>query len=275
MKNTVTWFKKISVSLLGIAVAVLMIQVDTSFAQLEEPDVRSEIDPLNPIDEGLKNRWGVDVMVNNFGFGLGGEFARVLGPYTELTFNTGITGLREASEQNFQDFYTGQQITPNKYNRALAFPFLLGIKKRLFAEQISDNMRFYVSSAAGPAMAFVFPYLDDQDGNGYRSTQVVDERFLVPTEGYNDFFSGWGEGSLEWGATGEIKLGVDVGRNFDSQTTVEFGYFFYYFDQGLQILQPNRPVYNQDGTVDRVEPFNDASKFYGTPQISIIFGGMW
>lgn len=275
MKNYIISTKKYFILFCVAILSVLMVQVQSSYAQLEEPEVRSEVDPMTPFDEDMRNRWGVDVMVNNFGFGVAGEYGRVIGPYTELFFATGITGLREASEQNFQDFYTGQQITPNKYNRALAFPFKIGLKKRLFAEEISDNMRLFISASGGPAMAFVFPYLNDRDGNGYRSTEVVNEQFLVPTEGYNDFFSGWGEGSLEWGGTGEVKLGVDIGRNFDSQTTVEFGYFFYYFDQGIQILQPNRPIYNSDGSVNRVEPFHDASKFFGTPQISIIFGGMW
>lgn len=273
MKKIAGSFKKFSFLAGLLSLFVLAMGVNSALAQLEEPEVVSDIEPRTPLDEGYNNRWGVNVLVNNFGFGLAGEYAKVLGPYTELTFKTGITGLREASEQNFQDIFTGQQITPNKYKRALAFPFMVGIKKRLFAEHISDNMRVFISSAAGPAMAFVYPYLDDRDGNGYR-TREVQSNFLVPVEGYNDFFTGWSEGSTEWGVTGELKLGVDFGDSFGRQTTVEFGYYFYYFDQGIQILQPKRVEYDENGN-PTVYDFNDASKYFGTPQISIIFGGMW
>lgn len=276
MKKIIANLKKLLFLFSVSAFFVLATGVNPVLAQLEEPEVISDISPRTPLDEGYNNRWGIDLLVNNFGFGLAGTYGKMLGPYTELTFKTGITGLREASEQNFQDFFTGQQITPNKYNRAFAFPFMLGIKKRLFANQISDNMRFFVSSSAGPAMAFVFPYLRDiNEPNGYRDYQLTQQGFLVPREGFNDFFSGWSDGSSEWGVAGELKLGVDLGENFGTQTTVEFGYFFYYFDQGIQILQPRRAVYNRDGEVVEVFDFNPPSKYFGTPQISVIFGGMW
>lgn len=245
-----------------------------AYAQLEEPEVREAAGPRTPLSEGLRNSIAFDVILNNFGFGIGGQYTHVLGPYTEITFQTGITGIRDASEQNFQDFFTGQQIVPNKYNRALGFPFLLGVKQRLFAHSIEDNFRFFLASSAGPVMAFVFPYINDEDENGYRSTAPVNG-FLVYTERINDFFSGWKDGYTTWGAAGELKIGVDLGSNFKRQTTVEFGYMFYYFDQGIQIMQPVRPIYDNQGNVAETEEFFSEQNYFGTPQISIKFGGMW
>lgn len=254
-----------------------------SHAQLEEPEIEEIAQPKTPLSEGYHNSWGVDVMLNNFGFGLGASYGRVLAPYTELTFSAGITGLRDVSEQNFQSFITGQQIIPNKYKRAFGFPFLLGLKQRIFARQIEDNLRFFVSGAGGPAMAFTYPYLrDTNDPNGFRDFQLTPQGFLVPVEGINDFFSGWSDGETHWGLNGELKIGVDIGSEFGTRTTVEFGYFFYYFEQGLQIMEPYQPWgYNENGEAVELNDegernrFEGPQKYFGTPQIKITFGGMW
>lgn len=249
-----------------------------AYAQLEEPDVRSADNPRYPLEEGLDNRIGGSIYVNNFGFGIGGVYSHALGPYTEFTFGTGITGIRDASEQSFQDFFTGQRIVPNKYNRALGFPFLFGIKKRLFPNHIADNFRFFVAGSAGPALSFIYPYINDEDGNGYRSSRLVETPFglqRIFTEEKNDFFSGLGDGFTEWGATGELKVGVDLGSNFKQQSTLEIGFFFYYFDQGLQILEPRRPVINNQGEIiNEIDSFDD-QKFFGTPQIKFTYSGWW
>lgn len=258
---------------------LLIFTANITYAQLEEPDVEKISQPKTPLSEGYHNSLGVDVMVNNFGFGIGGSYGRVIAPYTELTFSTGITGLRDVSEQNFQSFLTGQQIIPNKYNRAFGFPFLLGLKQRIFARQVEDNLRFFISGAGGPAMTFMYPYLRDTNNpNGFRDFQLTPQGFLVPVEGINDFFTGWSDGETHWGLNGEIKIGVDIGSEFKTRTTVEFGYFFYYFQNGLQIMEPFRPTeYTEDGrpVEETKEPFYDAQKYFGTPQIKITFGGMW
>jgi hypothetical protein len=262
---------------------LLSVFADIAEAQIKEPDVIEKPDPKTPQSEGYHNAIGFDVVVNNFGFGIGGTIGRMVAPYTELTFRTGITGIRDASEQNFQSFLTGQQIIPNKYKRAFGFPFMLGIKQRLFARQIDDNLRFFISGGGGPALAFTYPYIrDNNNANGFRDFQVTPGGFLAPVERVNDFFSGWSEGESKWGYSGAIKLGVDLGSKFKSRTTIEFGYFFYYFTEGLQIMEPYKPFgYNSEGepiefnNQGERNPFFDAQKYFGTPQIKFTFGGMW
>jgi len=264
------------ISAVLVGVLMLGLAVNNSQAQLTEPDVVDIPDPKTPLSEGYNNSLGFDVFVNNFGFGIGGTYGRVIGPYTELTFRTGITGIRDASEQNFQSFFTGQQIVPNKYKRAFGFPFLVGLKHRLFARQIDDNLRFFVSGAVGPAMAFTFPYVQDVDDNGYRTFRQTPQGFLVPQERVNDFFTGWKDGESKWGFNGEVKIGVDLGSTFSSRTTIEFGYFFYYLKQGLQIMEPFKPTgYGQEGFPTGRTEFFDAQQYFGTPQIKFTFGGMW
>lgn len=246
------------------------------YAQLQEPDVRAIDEPRTPTELGFSNRIGASVYLNNFGFALGGTFTHALGPFTELTFSTGITGIRDVSEQSFQNFFTGQQIVPDKFKRALGFPFLFGVKQRIFANRIADNFRFFVAGSGGPAMAFVYPYLRDSNDNGFRDFQLTPFG-LQATERINDFFSGWGDGSTEWGAAGEMSIGVDLGSNFKRQSTLEIGFFFYYFSQGLQIMEPFRPkgYSSETGLPVGQEPFFDEQKFFVTPQIKFTYSGWW
>lgn len=245
-------------------------------AQLREPDVRAVDDPLTPLEAGYDNRIGGSAYVNNFGFALGGVFTQAVGPFTELTFSTGITGIRDVSEQSFQNFFTGQKIIPDKYNRALGFPFMFGVKQRLFASQLTDNFRVFIAGSGGPAMAFVYPYLNDANNNGFRDFELTPFG-LQARERINDFFTGWSDGSTEWGAAGEISIGADLGSNFKQQSTLEIGFFFYYFDQGLQIMEPFQPEGFDLETGQPVgsEPFFDEQKFFGTPQIKFTYSGWW
>ena len=277
LDNIITRFALASVLVLGF---ILHSGNNAALAQTREPDVIPLPEPRTPLSEGKHNALGFEFMVNNFGFGIGGHYSRILGPYTQLTVETGITGLRDVSEQTFTDPFFGQQIIPNKYKRAIAFPLHIGLKRRFFAQKISDNFRFFVAGSGGPAMAFVYPYVRDNNNNGFRDNLIVNG---VPrSEGVNDFFSGWKDGETTWGVTGQLKVGVDIGDNFSKLTTVEFGYFFYYFDQGIQMMEPYRPIinnqgefiFNPDGTLAR-EPFFDKQKYFGTPQITLTFGGMW
>ncbi|MDZ7689654.1 MAG: hypothetical protein U5K69_00550 [Balneolaceae bacterium] len=245
-------------------------------AQTQEPTVMDLPQPRTPLSEGKHNTLGFEVMINNFGFGIGGHYSRVLGPFTQLTFETGITGIRDVSEQTYTDPFFGQQIIPNKYNRAMAFSFMAGLKRRFFARKISDNFRFFASMSGGPVLAFVYPYVNDTDNSGYRTTQLTSGGYPVPIERINDFFSGWKDGDTQWGAAGELKFGVDIGENFSKLTTVEFGYYFYYFNEGIQIMEPYQPTgYNDQGVSVGQREFKDAQKYFGTPQITLTFGGMW
>src|SRR5699024_3331208 len=152
-------------------------------------------------------------------------------------FRTGITGIRDVSEQTFQSFFTGNRTIPNKYKRAFGFPFLFGLQHRIFPRAITDNFRLFVGAGLGPAMAFTYPYLDDADENGFRTIRIDPQTGRIRgAERLNDFFTGWRDGSTHWGFSGELTIGADLGSSFDHRAKIEFGYFFYYFSEGLQIM---------------------------------------
>lgn len=249
---------------------------EKAFAQFNEPELEEAVLPRNLYDEGYRTGIGLNAFINDFGFGIGADFRKGISPYTEMTFTVRIAGLRDPSEQTFIGFF-GQQTIPNKYNRAIVFPALIGVKKRLFPEELSDNFRVYASVAAGPALVFTYPYFDDRNDNGFR------ENFVGSFEQINDVFTGWSDGSTEFGWNGELALGVDFGENFAKLNSFKFGFLFYYFSNGLQILEPNRPNLAQDGSLQQdpitggvlLEPNTGPRKYFGSPQISFTFGGMW
>jgi len=253
-----------------------------AIGQIEEPEVVKQEITKTPLTEGLLNGLGFNVLVNNFGFGIGGEYRRVVGPDLEATAIIRITGIRDASEQTFTDVFFGRQVIPNKFQRGLGFPLHLGLRKRLFANQVQDNYRFFVSGQFGPAVALTYPYFDDRNDNGFR------ERFANNFEQVNDIFSGLGQGEWHFGFSGEVALSIDFGSNFANISTLRVGYFFYNFEGGLQMMQPNQPVLkegpldpgefpfqqNPDGSLV-LDPFFDKQSFFGSPQISFTFGSMW
>lgn len=268
-------------AILPVLLLFSMISMQKASAQITEPDLRVEERMATPLSDNYDSGLTFDFVVNNFGFGIGGEFRKVIGKQTEGVINMRITGLRDASEQTFTDVFFGQQVVPNKFQRAFAFPAMLGMRKRLFADRVQDEYRFFVAASAGGVAAFSYPYFDDRNDNGFR------EQFQENFEPVNDIFTGWSEGDWHFGGAGELKVGVDFGRTFNSVTSVEFSYYINYFPNGIQMMMPNQPdllentapgesPFQVDENGDLLlEPFFDDQKFFGTPQITVKFGSLW
>lgn len=264
-------------------------------AQIEEPEVIDTPRDLVTLSDEYGTGFGININMNNFGFGIGGEFRKVIAPQSEIMFKMGITGLRDESEQTFTDIFFGQQIIPNKYQRGMAFPLMLGFRQRVFSDVIQENYRFFVSASAGPVAAFTYPYFNDVNNNGYRETgneyDIIEDQgelyiLFTQPERVNDIFSEMGDGEWNWGGAGELKIGVDIGSNFSRLNSIEFGYYFYYFTDGIQMMMPNQPqLKEQTGPQESpyifengelvVEEFFEPQKFFGTPQITFTFGWLW
>lgn len=254
---------------------------ESILAQYGEPEIQSIESPKNLFDEGYKTGFGFSFNLNDFGFGAGTQLRMGLGPYTEGLINFKIAGLRDPSEQTYFDFLGGRTI-PSKYKRVVTFPLTVGLKRRVFARQITDNFRVHTSMSFGPTLALTTPYFKESDfsENGFREAS---NEFLI-YEPVLDIFQGLKDSETKWGWTGDLVLGIDFGDNFARLQTFQFGYSFYYFDKGIQILEPFKPVRNPNGTyidvdqnfiADEFEPANDKSKYFGSAQITFIFGWMW
>lgn len=251
--------------------------VFSATAQTNEPPPRQAPEPETYQKNDLSYGVGFHLFINNFGFGMGSQYRRVVGPYSQVTATLDITGVRNVSEQRFQFF--DQQVIPNKYRRVIGVPILLGFKQRLFPQEIADNFRLYTMVEGGATMAFVIPYFQDLNGNGFRDVRTSPDDYYV--ERVNDIFSGWKNGDTQWGYAGRLKIGVDFGTNFDKLSSVEFGYNFYYFPEGIQMMEPRRPVLDDNNEPVREDgeivtrPFHDPMHYFGTPQISLVFGSFW
>ena len=264
-------------------------------AQYNEPEIQPIVQPKNLFDEGYKKGFGFSFGLNDFGFGAGMQYRRGISPHNELLLNFKIAGLRDPSEQTYVDYYFGNRTVASKYQRVITFPIMFGFKHRLFANQISDNFRVHTSMSLGPSFSVVLPYFNDNNGNGYRedgyylfgyddNNEPISNYSVEPV---NDIFQGWKDAKTEIGWNGELVLGIDFGENFARIQSLQFGYSFYYFKQGLQILEPNQPIIQPDGSfldkdedryIDFPEGFehaNDPINYFGSAQITFIFGWMW
>lgn len=270
---------------------ILLIPFSASFAQPGiEPDLRGIEEYKTPLDFGLRNSIGFNIALNNFGFGVGTEYRRVVSPLSEVIVEFQITALRDIKEQNYQ--YFGQQIIPNKRNRILSFPLTAGFKHRLFATPVSDNFRFYVAGNAGPTLAFVYPYYKTRDIYYIMEEDIPPNNEIDPSDIkfgnieantgqlINDMFQGWGDGEWKFGAAGQLSMGVDFGNEFKNLTSVKIGYTFQYFNEGIQVMDPYHTLGIIPGNEEWPDIFvlekgSSKQKFFGSPFITIVFGRMW
>lgn len=275
MKNQNNYLK------IFISSILILLTAQLAYSQVEEPEIREEERIATDLSELYNSGISFNFAVNNFGIAAGGDYRRVIGSQTELIATVRFTGLRDVTEQTFTDIFFGQQVVPNKFQRAFAFPMVVGLRHRLFGDRVQDNYRFFITAMGGPVSAYSYPYFEDINENGYR------EQFQNYIEPVNDIFSGLGDGDWHWGAAGELKLGMDLGSNFSRLTSVEFGYYFNYFPDGIQMMMPNQPdlrenvgpgespfQFDDEGEL-LLEPFFDAQKWFGTPQITLTFGKLW
>lgn len=260
---------------------ILVVSQNNGFAQYNEPEIQSLESPKNLFDEGYKSGFGFSFNLNDFGFGVGTQFRKGLGSYTEALFNLKIAGLRDPSEQTYIDYYFGNRTIPSKYKRVVTFPITVGLKRRVFARQISDNFRVHTAMSIGPTFALTTPYFKDGNNNGFRESDIREFNAYEPVQ---DIFQGLKDSESKWGWTGDLILGIDFGDNFARLQTFQFGYNFYYFQDGIQILEPFKPFRNPNGTyidndqngiADVFVDANDPTKYFGSAQITFIFGWMW
>ncbi len=146
-----------------------------------------EMAPEKPSEIFPDNSWGVDIMFGEGGFGLG-TFLRHSFNHDLMAFaDFSISESKDDKEIEYIDYW-GRTIVPNKINRVFAMPLNFGLQYRLFRKSITDNLRPYVSVAAGPS-------------------------FMVTTPYEEEFFSAFGRAKMHYGVGGYIGFGADFGLN--------------------------------------------------------------
>ena len=171
----------------------------------------------------LVDAGGIDILLSNSGFGLGGFYRH---QYTDELFGTLSIGFSEVNDPNEveqEDIY-GQTFVPGKINRFLLIPINVGIQYRLFADDILDNFRPYVNAAVGPSMVFATPYS-------------------------REFFNSIGYGQAHYTAGGFVGFGAYFGSDRGTLTGINIRYYFEYFQRGIDSMQ------NNDGSIERMKDF--------------------
>lgn len=221
---------------------ILLLPLQAVQAQLPADSNRS-----NPYGTGA----GLQILLTNSGFGLGGYYHRPAGRDLKFLFELSLGSGKDEREQKFYNALTGASYIQNKANYLLLIPIQLGLQRRLWREQIADNFRPYLQLSAGPTLGWVYPYFRDRNGNR-RYDPEAGERIY-------DVFQAFPKGHLRAGFGGMLVLGAYFGESTQTTQGLRFGYALHYFPHPIQLLEGDAPP----------------RRFFGTPVISLTFGRLY
>ena len=161
-------------------------------------------DTLSTNTSGGRPALGLQVVLNNSGFGLGVYFSNELSGTFRYTIETSLGAAKDEREVAFFD-RLGSRGVPNKSNYLLEIPVHVGLERRFFRAQIEDNFRPFLLMKAGPLLGWAYPYFEDKNKNGQLDTN----------EHPFDVLSGITHGHIEAG----ISVGLFVGAHFGAPGT--------------------------------------------------------
>ncbi len=174
--------------------------------------------------------WGVDILLSDNGFGLGGFYRSEITDDWAWSLAFTISGAKDPTEVEQYDYY-GNSYIFGKKNRLLMFPLHLSVQYRLFREHITDTFRPLVSAGLGPTMMYVFPY-----ANNYLITDpFTGYTYLYPDK--KDFFSSLKYGKMHYTLGGFIGIGAYFGLSKGTLTGIHIRYYIAYFPQGLEVME--------------------------------------
>lgn len=171
------------------------------------------------------NAWGIDILISNGGFGLGGFYRREFNDEWFGFTTISVSESKDDREVEQFDIYTNTSYIPGKLNRFLVIPLTFGVQHRMFKDDITDNFRPYVNAGAGPTMIYVTPFTNIiQTPSGPIFEQV-------------EFFKALGRGHPHYTVGGFIGFGANFGTEKSNLFGVNFRYYFtYLFGGGIPSL---------------------------------------
>jgi hypothetical protein len=174
------------------------------------------------------NSYGMDIMLSNNGFALGGFLRHEWMDDLSWTLTLCISDVKDDAE--VEQFTYWNSYVPYKKNRLLMIPLMVGVQYRLFREDIVDNFRPYVSAGAGPTMIFVAPYAKDNvitlpNGLTYTQTEEI------------EFFSSLKHGQAKYTVGGYIGAGAYFGIDRSTVSGLGFRYYYIPFPSGISVME--------------------------------------
>ena len=168
-----------------------------------------QLAPEKPPEVFPDNAWGVDLMFGDGGFGLGSFFHK--------SFSTNVTGfidfaISESKDEREVEYidYFGNTFVLGKENRVFMVPITMGIQYRLFADDITDNLRPYISGGVGPSLIVTTPYK-------------------------YEFFKSFSYAQSKVGLGGYLGFGANFGLSKSNLLGINFRYYYIHlFDEGVE-----------------------------------------
>jgi hypothetical protein len=158
-----------------------------------------------------ENMWGIDLMFNDGGIGMGTFYRRNVSRTVDIFVDFSISEYTDNQEVEFIDYF-GRKITPFKENRVFLMPINFGMHYRIFEDVIADNLRPYLNLGAGPAMVVTTPY----EKEFFRSFAYAQSKFTVG---------------------GYVGLGANFGISKKDLVGINFRYYIvHFFDKGVESL---------------------------------------
>jgi hypothetical protein len=119
-------------------------------------------EPVNNSEFTFKEKepetnWSLNLTFSDNGFGIGATKYFNLSKDISLLAGISLSNAKDDREFEQYDLF-GNSVTPYKVNRLFMAPVNLGMQVRLFREDVSDNMRPYVSFGVTPAAIVYTPY---------------------------------------------------------------------------------------------------------------------
>ena len=171
-----------------------------------------EIVPPDPPATFPDNAFGLDVMIGESGFGIGGFYRHQT--TRKLTFFTDFSFSEAKDEREFEyiDIY-GNTITYGKKNRIFQIPLNFGLQFRLFEYQLEDNLRPYINAGVGPSLVITTPYA-------------------------KEYFNAFGDANFYVAAGGYVGFGANFGLDKSSLVGLNFRYYLInFFNKGVESLE--------------------------------------
>lgn len=106
----------------------------------------------------LTKYWGLNVVLSNNGFGLGGYYEVNFSPSFSVFASLYISGVRNTDEFEFYNPSTGEIFIPGKINRLYMLPFTIGFNRFVLASLFNSNFSPYLSFGLGPTLIVSTPY---------------------------------------------------------------------------------------------------------------------
>jgi hypothetical protein len=168
------------------------------------PDKEPEIFP--------PNSWGADLMFGEGGFGLGTFYKRSFSRNLTGVIDFSISESKDEREMEYIDYW-GNTFVYGKVNRIFLLPINLGLQYRLFADEITETLRPYVSVGIGPTFVITTPY-------------------------DKEFFSSFGDAKMHYAAGGYIGFGANFGDSKSNLVGLNARYYYIsIFGDGVESLQ--------------------------------------